>query len=288
MSPIQVKKVSDEGSSSPFITRLMFGVLILRDKFYLLNANGPEKQRKKSEFDSAYKPVLDAAEAVRDAARDGLRLIDEHKSRISNGDAVQFRNNQYDILENIDSPLSQSVDKLINQSIVATKGALQPLLRDLFGIDIGFLFQCDKNFASGIQNLRMMGEAELADYLSKVRVTWMADLQNLRNQHEHDGRSMERLDYHLVSAGKVQITFPKVVGLSVDEFLNRTANRVLSFIESLMAYALTRDVQYPIFISEIPLGSRDPIDPQRFELGAKGLTQNLPWRIRFYEEDQFV
>ncbi len=56
MSPIQVKKVLDEGSSSPFITRLMFGVLNLRDNFYLLNANGPEKQRKKSEFDSAYKP----------------------------------------------------------------------------------------------------------------------------------------------------------------------------------------------------------------------------------------
>lgn len=288
MSPVQVKKVSDEGSSSPFVARIFMGILEFRNQLYLLGVQGPEKQQRQDQFDRAYKPVHEACQAARDAAAEGLNLLAEHVRRIDEGEAVRFRENQYDILENIDTQLSQEVDKLIDQSIVATKGGLQDILRDLFDLDIGFLFQQDSGFAAGISQLRSDGYADLADYLEDVRKTWMSDLQDLRNRHEHHGWSLDPLEYRLAAPDKVRTILQDVDGVSIDEFLKRTANRVLLFVENMMVYSMSRRTNYPIFVKEIPPESRNPIDPKRFALAPRGLDKSPEWEISFVEGDDFV
>ena len=59
--PFRVTKVSDEGSSSPFIARVFFGLLKFRDDLYLLAINDSERPRARDHFDQQFKPMLEAA-----------------------------------------------------------------------------------------------------------------------------------------------------------------------------------------------------------------------------------
>ena len=101
--PFQVKKVSNEGTSSPFVARIFLGLLTLRDQLYLIDAREEkERVRKRDYFDKQLTPMLEASQASRDAAIEIVNLIDSHIAKIKNGAAVKFQENQYTILDNID------------------------------------------------------------------------------------------------------------------------------------------------------------------------------------------
>jgi hypothetical protein len=117
---------------------------------------------------------------TRDAAVEAGRLVTAHLDAIQDAQAVRFGANQYDILQTIDIPLSQAVDKLIDQGIVAIKTGLQDILRDPLGLNIGFLFQKEPPFSEGIAVLRASGENDLAQYLEDVRVGWLSHFHKYR------------------------------------------------------------------------------------------------------------
>lgn len=287
--PYQVKKVSDEGSSSPFISRIFMGILFFRDQLFLIDTDGQQRRASLVYFDQQFKPMYEAAQATRDAAIRVCELVDSHRSAIQNGNVIQFRANQYDILETIDKPLSQAIDLLIVQSMIATKTGLQRILKDPLKLDIGFFFQEERNFDKGVENLRSLGENDLAQYLQDVRVNWHSKLQGLRTEHEHEGWSLDSIEYELTAPYTVKLNLPTVLGMPVNEFVLKTANRVLFFIENMMVYALQRYChQYPIFVVEIPFESRDPSNPQRFRLAPKGLDTSTPWVITYQDAREFI
>jgi hypothetical protein len=287
--PYQVKKVSDEGSLSPYISRLFKGLLDFRDQLFLLGTEGQQRQTMQAHFDQQFTPMYEAAQATRDAAIKVRELVDSHLIAIQSGKAVQYKGNQYDILATIDKPLSQAVDLLIDQSIIATKTGLQNILRDPLNLDIGFFFQKDKGFGKGINDLRTSGENDLAQYLQDVRDNWHSKLQDLRTKHEHEGWFLDSIEYRLTAPSRVTLSLPTVLGMPVNEFVLKTANRVLLFIENMMVFALQRYChQYPIFVVEIPKESRDPMNPQRFKLAPKGLDASPPWVIAYHDDMDFV
>lgn len=279
----QVKKISNESSSSPFLARLLVGMLSMRDQLYLTGI--PDKQEGEKQFERRFKPMYEAAQATRDAAIEIERLIKTHSDAISSGRAVKFYPNQYDILETIDIPLSQTVDKLIDQSIVATKSCLQDILKNLFRLDIGFLFKKDREFKNGIAKVK---EAHLAKYLSEVRTTWLSELNELRRLHEHKGWSLDEIKYKRTGPTKVVVILPIINGLPIDKFVCHNANHVLLFIENMMAYAMQQSCKYPIFIVEIPKEQRDSKNPQRFRLAARGLDNTPPWVLSYSEDLDFI
>src|SRR3989304_10049858 len=232
----QVRKVSDEGSSSPFIARLFMGLIHFRDQLYLIGMPEQEKRAAHDAFDRDFKPMFEAAQATRDAALEVARLAVSHTQRVQSGQAVTIRPSQYDILESVDIPLGQAFDKLIDQAIIATKSGLQTLLRDVLSLDIGFFFSKDQAFAEGIEQLRASGESQLADYLEEARSRWHSDLQDLRAKHEHEGWTLQGVSYSLIAQGKVSVQLPAVLGYRVDEYARLTANRVLLFTEDLVLY----------------------------------------------------
>jgi len=287
--PYQVKKVSNEGTSSPFISRLFMGMLEFRDQLFLLSAKGEERLIKQDHFDKQFKPMIDAAQASRDAAINIQEMIVSHFDAIQNGNAVRYRGNQYDILETIDIPLSQAVDLLLDQSIVATKAGLQNILKDPLKMDIGFFFQNKNLFNQGVGNLRASSENNLAQYLHDVRNSWHEELQDLRVQHEHKGWSLKNIEYQLIEKSGLLLSLPIILGMSVNDFAIKTANRVLLFIENMMVYAMQRYCyQYPIFVVEISKEKRDPANPQRFRLAPKGLDTSPPWVIAYSDDLDFI
>jgi hypothetical protein len=288
--PYQLRKVSDEGSTSPFVARIFMASFEYRDLLADSRFTEQERTRAREVFDRKFTPLLDAAQSTRDAARDVISLVTIHRINIASKRIVKIHYNQYDILETIDIPLGQAVDKVIIQGTIAIKTGLQSLLANFFDLKIGFVFQRTKQFESGISNLRKAGEDDFAEYLVKVRETWIADLMNLRNQREHEGQRLESVHYGLIDSTSVGVIFPSVLNIPVDQFARYTANRVLLFIENTLAYGFQRMVGriHPIGLAEIPPEQRDPSDPQRFRLFPIGLEPSLPWRISYREDVDFV
>lgn len=286
--PIQLVKVSDEGSRSPFIARIFFGLIHFRDQLHLLGVPDSDLAQSTRAFDTAFNPLLEAAQATRDAAREVLNMVSGHVQSVTSGEAVRFRANQYEILKNINAPLSQAIDKLVDQSIVATKGSLQPFLRDILMLDISFFFQKEAAFAQGSAALRTRGETALSTYLEAARSTWHADLQDLRSKHEHERWTLPGLQYTLVGNQQVAVGIPLILGHSVHEYARVTANRVLRFIEDIVLYAMIRKTPFPLFLVEIPPDRRDPSNPERFRLAPRGLDPSPPWEIYYGEAADFV
>ena len=72
--------------------------------------------------------MFESAQATRDAAREVLSLVNTHRINIASKRIVKIYNNQYDILETIDIPLGQAIDKIIIQGTIAVKTGLQNIL----------------------------------------------------------------------------------------------------------------------------------------------------------------
>jgi hypothetical protein len=287
--PYQIKKVSDEGTSCPFISRLFMGMFEFRDQLFLMGTEGQQREIMKAHFDQQFKPMFEAAQATRDSARKARELLVYHLIAVQSGKVIKFRDNQLDILETIDIPLSQTVDQLIDQSIIATKTGLQNILKDPLDLDIGFFFMSDGKFGQGIADLRASGENNLSQYLMDVRNSWHLKLQDLRAQHEHKGWSLDNIEYRLTETSMVRPILPKILGMPVNEFTLKTANRVLLFIENMMIYAVQRYCQqYPIFVVEIPIESRGQENPKRFKLAPKGLDTSPPWVVAYHDDMDFV
>jgi hypothetical protein len=284
----QVKKISDDGTNSPFIARFFGGIFDLRNQLFLLGVSSEKQNSMRDNFDKKYKPLLESAQAVRDAAIEIKTLVSTHLEDIGSGKIVRFSASQYDILKTIDASLGQSLDKLINQSIVATKTCLQSILRDPLGLEIGFFFQADKNFYPRIKEIRESGDNIFAKYLEDARIKWHAALQELRRQQEHEGWSLKDITYHLVAPNKVEATLPSIDGILVDAFAGLTANRVLLFIENMMVYAMQRNIKFPIYVVEIPRDKRDPNNLERFRIVPRGLDTSPPWILVYKDDDDFV
>jgi hypothetical protein len=284
-------KIRDEGSSSPFYARIFMGIPQLRSQLFLFGVGNSNHERAQSIFDSKFKPLLDSTEAVRDASLEIISLTKTHNDEITSGKCVEFRKNYYSILKSIDSELSQAVDKVLDQGVIATKTALQSILKYPLDLDIGFFFQQDSKFNLGLSNLESSGELRLTSYLEDVRTIWHSDLQKLRSKHEHHGWSLNNVKYELVAPSKIKPIFPYVLGSPVDDFVRQTANRILAFVENIMVYAMQRYAvqrNSPVFVVEIPSKERDPQNPLRFRVALNRFDKSTPWQPIYSEVSDFV
>lgn len=289
LPPFIVKKYFGEGTKSPFIARLFSGILMLRDNFLLFGTDERQKQIRRELFDKQYKPIFEAADATRDAAHRIIDLITNYEKEVRQDEVVKIKANQIIIIKTIDSSLGQLLDTLIDQSIVATKSGVQSILMDQLNLDIGFFFKGEKEFTKGITNLQKNNQLDLAFYLQEVRLNWHSNLQELRVNHEHRGWSLPEVEYIPIPPSSLQIILPKVDGIYIDDFAIRTTNRLLLFIENILAYAIQNNcAACPYYLVEIPSENRNPENPQRFKLLPRGLSVDIPWKLTYTETREFI
>jgi hypothetical protein len=79
----QIVRMSDEGSSSEFIARLMFGVLQLREEAIRRLWPGADFQAHRDKFDERYDGVLAAVRTARKAALGLEQLVEQHTRRLN-------------------------------------------------------------------------------------------------------------------------------------------------------------------------------------------------------------
>ena len=262
-----VQKSGTEGASSPFVSRLMIGVMEIRDAVY---ADDTERRR----FDDRYDPALSGVRDAREACREIAAMWAAHSAAIREGRIVRPVGRHVHIDESIDRPIRRELDAFLTTAVRTIKNAMQTLTAS-DGIDIGFLFKKESAFQAGVTRLAHTHPA-LAAYLKRVR-DWSEPLVNARNTLEHGVLQSVKVEYDL-DAHPVIAREPLFEGKTITAYTAGALDRIACFVEEVTAYSLSTKLPKGIQISEVPLTHRESEVPRRFRLNVSP-GGRWPWAI---------
>ena len=251
-----VQKLADEGSASPFMARLLMGLMRLRDAIF----SDPVARES---FDKAFDFVPTSLFTARTTAKEISELWAGHARKVASGEVVRRQGMAIHIDENIDKELRKQVEHFLNSASRVIKQGMQGLASQL-GVDIGFMFKQQPAFERGISALKAT-DPLLADYLEKSRQTWSERLTKSRIDLEHNNWSLPRATYYTSGANIVAVE-PLVAGQPVTEFVQAMLDRLCCFVEDVTAHCIQQKMAAPITVTEIPLAERSSEAPERFKL----------------------
>lgn len=205
-------KVSDEGTTSPFIARLSLGILRLRDVVF-----PDEKEREK--FDKAYEFVFTTLSNARTDAKNIVEIITAHSHKVASGQIARLKGHVIHIDESIDLDLHSLVAEFLNSSVRVLKDSMQKLLVVL-QLNIGCLYRKIGGFKTRIAVLKKT-DPDLADYLQETR-KWSERLISIRNDL-HVGWMLPKFGYK-ENSGTIEVVEPQISGQSASEFANYMLN----------------------------------------------------------------
>jgi hypothetical protein len=264
------QKFADEGSRSPFMTRLFIGVTRLRDQVYFDKASIDA-------YDNAYNFALTTMLDVRALAAEIVTLVQNHSSQVSSGAIAKVAGNTIRIDESIDRALRTKVESFLVAAARVLKKGLQEYSVFL-GSNIGFLFKKETTFLNEIATLRTV-DPLLADYLVSVR-TWSEPLQLTRNSIEHAAWVPPKITYRQVGQ-KVEALEPQLVQMPVSQYVDLITDRLSCFIEEFSVHCLQQKLSQEITLTEIPAEKRVPELPERFHITPK--IGGLPvWLLKYH------
>lgn len=262
-----IQKVADEGVSTPFVSRLMVGVMDMRDA---VHASEADRRR----FDELYEPVLSGLRDAREAYREIENLWSNHREAIDAGTIVRVERNNTHIGESIDRGLKRELDAFLTTTVRTAKNSLQVLTQN-YGVDIGFLFKKEGAFRAGVA-LLSASDAALASYLENVRA-WTEPLVNARNDLEHGTVQPPKVEY-LFQHVPLIANEPTFVGQPITKFTDDTLQHLLCFAEEITIHCLSLRLPTGLQITEIAGMERAPDFPTRFRLSVSS-GERTAWRI---------
>ena len=266
-----VKKMADEGTSSPFMARLFLNILHLRK-------SALETEADIESFEKPYELVLISSITLRDLAREIVELLANHRSKILQGVGVRIDGRTIHVDEPIDRELRRLVESFLNSSnrvmITGMKEAAKAL-----HVDIGFFFKTESTFLNGVASLDA-NDPSLAKYCRKARL-WSDMLNTVRNDMEHNFWSVPQVQYR-IEQGRVAVLEPEITGQIVSDFARFLTDRILCFVEEICVHGIQRRLPDGVSITEIPLAERSMERPERFSLCTSGGGMPL-WRIVYHD-----
>lgn len=265
-----VSKLSDEGTSSPFIARLSLGILRFRDIVF------PDREQHEK-FDHAYEFVFTTISNARANAKKVLETIVGHRESVASGRGARLKGHTISIEESIDFELHSAVAEFLNGSVRLLKDAMQKLLIVL-DLNIGCLYRKRGGFKLGIAALRKTDPA-LSDYLQETR-NWSERLISIRNDL-HEGWMLPKFSYK-ENAGTIEAEQPQIAGEAASEFVSHMTDRICCFLEEALVHALQARMPPGISVAEIPIAERNPVCPERFEPTFVSGGKKI-WRIAYHE-----
>lgn len=266
-----VQKVADEGSSSPFMARLLIGPLRLREAVF------PDPATR-SGFDKAHDFVTSAFFTAR-AARGKIDMMWEgHATKVTSGEVARSQGPHIKVDESIERPLRQEVETFLNAAVRALKQGMQDVAAAL-GVDIGFLFKKSGAFEKGVASISQTDPA-LAEYLRQTRLSWSELLLDRRNAIEHEGWMLPAPMYARANGG-IEVIEPLISDRPVRQFVGFTLDRLACFVEEVTTHCLQQRLSADVTVTEIAAADRNSDAPERFHLTAA--IGGLPrWRIGYH------
>jgi hypothetical protein len=263
-----LQKIGDEGTSSPFISRIYYGQMNLTQAL-------PVDVRE--EFLRAHKTLMTAVMEIRDASTDIERAWREYSQRINDGSIIERRNGHIHIVENIDRRLGRLVSDFLTGATRSLKDRMQQVTRCL-GLNIGCLYQDQAKFEKGLSELQRT-DASLASYLRQARV-WSNILVRTRNDLDHGDWELPRADIDEVS-GRVVVAEPSIEGKPVTRWVADMTDRILCFVEDIIAHGIQKKMPQNLTLTEVPIGEREQELSLRFQYTIAYGGQPA-WEIRYH------
>ncbi len=252
---ILVQKVADEGTNSPFVARLVFGVMVIRDAVY-------DNKVGRDRFDDLYDPVLSGLRDIREASQNIGKEWEQHRAKVDSGEIASTHGSTIRISEHIDRSLRRDLESFLNTAVRTIKRSLQVLAEDL-GVNIGFLFQKESPFKAGVTKIRA-SDPVLANYLLATR-DWSEPLVLMRNNLEHGTISSPKVTYSRDSF-RVTAEEPRFEGQPITEFTDEVLVRICCFVEEITVFCLSKKLPGGFEVTEEPVAERDPAIPERFHV----------------------
>jgi hypothetical protein len=266
---VVVQKMEDEGTSSPFMARMLLGMLYLRSLVV-------SDKARRDEFDGLHEMMTSHLFNARDAARDIQSTWESHRQKVASGACVKVEGRTFRISENIDRTLRKEVDSFLNASARALKEGVQCVTKFL-DLDIGFLFMKQTTFEARVTALEAINP-ELAPYLRQVRL-WSEPLIESRIALEHGSWTLPKVTYTPNSTG-VDIGEPAIAGQPMTAFVKAMFDRLTCFAEEIIAYSIQKNLPTRMTLTVVPVSIRTPEAPMRFLVTAT--EGGLPaWRLVF-------
>lgn len=263
---IVVQKFADEGSSSPFMARIFYGQVKMAD------ALGAQREP----FLKAHQVLMTTLMEIRDTAKEVVTTWKDHARKIDEGFIVERLGSNIRITENIDRPLGRLVNEFLTGATRSFKERMQQTARTL-GVEIGFLYQPQAKFEKGVAALENTDRA-LAEYLLEAR-KWGNALVTTRNNLDHGDWTLQSAAVTDVS-GRVVVIEPSIEGTPVTKWVTEMTDRILCFVEDVIAHGIQKRLGPDLTLAEIPVANRVPEMPLRFRntIAGGGL---LAWKIRY-------
>lgn len=259
-----VKKITDEGSSVPFIARAWLQVFEIRDQVF-------RSEQDHRAFDGAYMPILENLAECREARKAIWELCATYEEEVRSGGVVR---NDGETLH-VDTSIDSELNSLVKEFFVKGHIALEALksLNYLLGFSLSALMGSDENFKrEKTKLLETSGGDEsvgrIIAFVEEARKQWLGEFKDIRRHIEHHGWSLPPVDYIPLGDGKFAPVFPPLADKRLSEALIIFWNRLFDFCEQIVVAALGRQLKPPRYIVEIPQEKRDPDRPTRFKVWA--------------------
>jgi hypothetical protein len=277
MAKVQRMIHPDEGITSPYIARLWFGISELRDAIL------PTLETRR-QFDDRYEPIVTALDKTRETAREIRALVADHRRAVRQPGAVEVYPGQI----KVHVPVNETLDRRFDSFTVFAHRAMkltQYLVKDIGGVEIGFLFQTPPNFKQSYEALQS-SHGDLAAYLRAVRQQVTESLADLRNTFEHTGWSMPGMQYRQ-HEGEFQVGEANIGDVAFTVYVDSVLNGAMRFVEDMAAYALRTRLETPRAIIELPDVQRASLLPKRFAIAMQGDYRT--WRLTWaYDSTDFL
>ncbi|MDE1146941.1 MAG: hypothetical protein PW843_10005 [Azospirillaceae bacterium] len=246
-----VQKLADEGTGTPFMARVFYGLMKMADTL----------DAEREPFLAAHHTLLKTLLEIRDMAKDIAKTWKDHARKVDEGSIVERVGIHIRITENVDRQLGRLTNEFLSGATRSFKERMQATARSL-GLDIGFLYQKQSPFERGLAALELTDPA-LAAYLREAR-RWGDILVNTRNLLDHGNWALHSTTITDVG-GKIFATEPTIDGIPVTEWVADKTDRVLCFVEDVVAHGIQRRMRPAITLAEVPLAQRSAEMPLRFQ-----------------------
>lgn len=269
-----IQKVEDEGTSSPFIARMLLGIFYLRNLVISDNA-------RRGAFDELHEVMMSHLFGARDAARDIQSIWENHRKKVVSGECVKVEGRAFRVGESIDRSLRKEVDSFLNASARALKEGVQRVAK-FMDLDIGFLFMKQATFEARVTALDATNP-DLAAYLRQVR-QWSEPLIESRIALEHGSWTLPKVAY-TPNGATVDIREPMIAGQPMTAFVNCMFDRLLCCAEEIVAFSIQKKLPARMTLTVVPVAQRTPEAPMRFLVTAK--DGGLPAARLVFSTDAF-
>jgi hypothetical protein len=249
-----------------FFARFIFGMGKIRSCVY--------KHKDSNTYEKSFNRCFQNLVEMRLAKEKVTNLINEHLKKIENKEDGLYHGNQIDI----DCPIGNDLNLFFKDFFIRGIMAIDGLKKhaEFMELKIDFLFSDqDKAFKKGLEKFPLDKNDErfesLLEFIKNHKKNWYSNFRELRRKIEHEGWSLEKIEYYLDAHNKVQVVVPKVQGKEILSLVNDYWDVTNHFCEEIITFLLGLKLDDEMFIQYIPKDKRNKHTPVKYIVSHKSM-----------------